>query len=89
MTITVEALRDLGDRAAFEPSAFHKAADEITRLRAENAQQAREIARLREGLGECVVELENGLETPGELEAEHSIHARLLIASIRKALKGE
>jgi hypothetical protein len=30
----VDWLRDLGDRAAFEPSAHHKAADEIERLRA-------------------------------------------------------
>jgi hypothetical protein len=29
----VTRLRDLGDRAAFEPSAHHKAADEIERLR--------------------------------------------------------
>jgi hypothetical protein len=28
----VDWLRDLGDRAAFEPSAHHKAADEIERL---------------------------------------------------------
>ena len=30
----VDWLRDLGDRAAFEPSAHHKAADEIETLRA-------------------------------------------------------
>jgi hypothetical protein len=30
----VVRLRDLGDRAAFEPSAHHKAADEIETLRA-------------------------------------------------------
>lgn len=36
MSDIVERLRDLGDHASFEPSAYHAAADEITRLRAEN-----------------------------------------------------
>ena len=33
----VERLRDLGDHASFEPHMHHKAADEIERLREENA----------------------------------------------------
>ena len=38
----VKRLRDLGDRAAFEPHMHHVAAEEITRLRAELATARRD-----------------------------------------------
>lgn len=38
-------------------------------------------------LEDCREELESGLETEGELEAEHSVHARKLVARISSLLK--
>lgn len=61
MSDSVERLRDLGDHASFEPSAYHAAADGITRLRAEN-ERLRDVL-MRIGLpGKQIVYCRDGHE---------------------------
>jgi len=87
----VDWLRDLGDRAAFEPSAHHKAADEIETLRAAlrltqslGQPLLNEIERLRAVLQDFFTSGDFDIVTTGDEEATQA-----WIKRARAVLEGE